>query len=185
MGEGEVPLEAAGAFVHRLQVGEHRGVHVVLCDDRSRGDFAGGRPGLDPLLQHRDLGRTRSRLFVGRRHGAFIDAAEQPAALQVVGHDLLAGDELAEVGDVVHRPLDAAVLPVAAGAVRLEDGLRLLGEFGVVGRAGGRGEREEGERGEEGKAHVVFRGVRVGANRHLSDVSDVPGDCHTASVTRG
>ena len=95
---------------------------------------AGGTGG-DPLLQRGDLGVAGPGLLFGRRHGAIVEPLEEPARGRVAGDDFLAGDQFAEIGNVVEPALDRAVLPVAAIAVRLEDGLGFGREgLGIVGR---------------------------------------------------
>src|SRR5262249_39974039 len=146
-------------------------------------------------------------------HRALIDPLEEPAGGRVAGDDLLAGDELGEVGDVVHRPLDAPLLPMAAVAVRLEDLLRLGRQRLLLGVGGGRGkpdrqqqaggareslggQRDSSTRVPAGETYLPLGPFGISLKRPsaegtegrarvptLSDVPEPAADCHRESVT--
>ena len=136
MGEAEVALEAASAAIHRFQIGEHEVVSIGGGEKRALLDrLTARRTGGDPLLHRGNLCFAGTGLLIGRRHGAIVETLEEPARGRVAGDDFLPRHEFAEIGNVVEPALDRAVLPVAAIAMRLEDGLGFGREgLGIVGR---------------------------------------------------
>ncbi|MFO0825462.1 MAG: hypothetical protein U0792_20470 [Gemmataceae bacterium] len=131
--EREVALEAAGAAVHRFEISQDEVIGLAGADGGAgRRGFGSGGTRRDPALDDLLFLGSGSNLLAHRGHGAVVDSPPEPARGRVLGHDLLAGHELRQIGDVVHAALDRTVLPVAAIAVRLENRLGLGRELLVV-----------------------------------------------------
>src|SRR5262249_60699423 len=118
-----------------VKVGEYQLETGGLGDDRP---LAGGRrgrgAGVDPLFEDGEVSVVGPWLLAHRRHLAGGDLLDQRRVVGLAGDNLLAGDELVAVEDVIHAAFERAFLAVAAEAVRLENSLRLARQ----GRAGGR-----------------------------------------------